>query len=56
MSITHKNTPEGKGVKVINGVHECEASLHRFEKHFYIGSATTRLGIKRLCRRVQEIS
>ena len=42
--ITHKNTPEGKGVTLINGVHECEASLHRFENHFYIGSATRRLG------------
>ena len=42
--ITHKNTPGGKGVILINGVHECEASLHRYEKHFYIGSATRRLG------------
>jgi len=41
--ITHNNTPEGMGVTLINGVHECEASLHRYKKHFYIGSATRRL-------------
>lgn len=41
--ITHKNTPEGIGVTLINGMHECEASFHRYEKHFYIGTATKRL-------------
>lgn len=42
--VTHLIRPEGIGVTLKHNVHECEASLHRFEKHFYIGSATRRLG------------
>jgi hypothetical protein len=43
--ITHVNKPEGIGVTLINGDHECEASFHRYEKgrFFYIGSASRRL-------------
>lgn len=41
--ITHKNTPEGMGVTLISGVHQCDASLHRYKDSFYIGSATKRL-------------
>lgn len=41
--ITNIKTSEGIGVTLVNGVHECEASLHRYENgSFYIGSATER--------------
>ncbi len=48
--ITHGNRPEGIGVTLTDGHHECEASFHRYGKDsrygevFYIGSAYKRLG------------
>lgn len=47
--ITHRIRPEGIGVTLTDGQHECEASFHRFPKDsssgefFYIGSANKRL-------------
>lgn len=44
--VTHKKTPEGMRVVLVNGVHTCEASFHRYEKdggYCYIGSARKRL-------------
>ena len=50
--MTHASRPEGIGVRLTNGDHECEASFHRYGKGsrygevFYIGSAFKRLGSK----------
>lgn len=49
--VTHKKIPEGIRVVLANGVHECEASFHRYEKdggYCYIGSARKRLR-KNIC-------
>lgn len=41
--VTHLIKPEGIGVTLVHDKHECEASFHRYENGFYIGSANRRL-------------
>ncbi|WP_297987684.1 hypothetical protein [uncultured Anoxybacillus sp.] len=52
--ITHLVNREGIGVILTDGHHECEASLHRYDEFFYIGSAYRRLGSRDYTRKFRR--